>query len=177
MNNGRGLILTSMGVVVHKLFRRHKLPEAIQIHLNLFFLYFWRESTCNATDNVRINTWRSCWSVLWWVAALMIPERQDQRSGSLDEVGDAAARWLPLLLWWPLWWTEELAAAGTQRNLLPTISLRQRFCAIERPPIASQHNETGHQKLEFFLFWVDSFNLHTPHSHPSKWTITKQKWA
>ena len=40
MNNGRGLILTSMGVVVHKLFRRHKLPEAIQIHLNLFFFVF-----------------------------------------------------------------------------------------------------------------------------------------
>lgn len=53
MNNGRGLILTSMGVVVHKLFRRHKLPEAIQIHLNLFL--FWRECTCNATDNVRLK--------------------------------------------------------------------------------------------------------------------------
>ena len=88
------------------------------------------------------HTCRSCWSMLWCVAARITPARQAQRAGSFGV--RCCCCWMALLAGdadWPLIELDE-----THKNLLPTISFRQRFCAIERRRIASHSRETTHHQ-------------------------------
>ena len=161
MNNGRGLILTSMGVVVHKLFRRHKLPEAIQIHLNLFFFVFLEGKHLQ-------RNWQCPYKYLEVVLVSIV------MSGSSDDSRT------PRPAIWLVGWSRRCCCtmatfvivmtvvvnwrASSSRNaeepladdILATTVLRHRT-ATNR--IATQRNWTS--EMEFFLFWVDSFNLHT----------------
>jgi hypothetical protein len=88
--------------------------------------------------------------MLGCVAARITPARQAQRAGSFGGVVRCCCCcwWIALLIGdedWPppplIEWDE------THKNLLPTISLRQRFCAIERRRMASHsRRETTHQQ-------------------------------
>ena len=80
--------------------------------------------------------------MLWCVAARITPARQAQRAGSFGV--RCCCCWMALLAGdvdWPL-----IEFDGTHKNLLPTISFRQRFCAIERRRMASHSRETTHHQ-------------------------------
>lgn len=83
--------------------------------------------------------------MLWCVAARITPARQAQRAGSFCVVR-CCCWWMALLIGDEDWPPPLIELDETHKNLLPTISLRQRFCAIERRRIASHSRETTHQQ-------------------------------
>lgn len=84
--------------------------------------------------------------MLWCVAARITPARQAQRAGSFGGVVRCCCCWIALLIGDDEDWPPLIEWDETHKNLLPTISLRQRFCAIERRRMASHSRETTHQQ-------------------------------